>query len=133
MENLRDFLHQARTVAVLGANPRPHKPAFYVPDYLHRAGYRILPVNPVYVGAKLWDEPIVSTLTQISGPIDIVDVFRRSEALPDHLGDILAAKPRLVWLQSGIVNDDFAEGLRAAGIEVVQDRCLMVEHRRWLS
>ncbi|MER3553525.1 MAG: CoA-binding protein [Meiothermus sp.] len=133
MENLRDFLSAAHTVAVLGANPRPQKPAFFVPDYLHRAGYRVLPVNPVHVGERLWGEPIVSSLTEIAEPIDIVDVFRRSEVLPDHLDDILAAKPKLVWLQSGILNDPFAERLRAAGIEVIQDRCLMVEHRRMLG
>jgi len=130
MENLRDFLVSARTVAVLGAHPNPNKAAFYVPDYLGCKGYQLFPVNPVYAGQELWGQTIVRKLTDLGRPIDIVDVFRRSEALPDHLEEILAAKPKLVWLQSGILNDGFAETLRQAGIQVVQDRCLMVVHRQ---
>lgn len=133
MEHLREFLLQARTIAVLGAHPNPNKPAFYVPDYLGRRGYTLLPVNPAYAGQALWDRKIVARLTDLEEPPDILDVFRRSEALPDHLEEILAARPRLVWLQSGIINDAFAETLRQAGIPVVQDRCLMVEHRRWFG
>lgn len=133
MENLRDFLVSARTVAVLGAHPNPNKAAFYVPDYLGRKGYRLFPVNPVYAGQELWGQTVVSKLTDLAEPVDIVDVFRRSEALPDHLEEILAAKPKLVWLQSGILNDAFAEALQQAGIPVVQDRCLMVEYRRWFG
>lgn len=133
MENLRDFLLSARTVAVLGAHPNPNKAAFYVPDYLGRKGYRLFPVNPVYAGQELWGQTVVSKLTDLAEPVDIVDVFRRSEALPDHLEEILAAKPKLVWLQSGILNDAFAEALQQAGIPVVQDRCLMVEYRRWFG
>lgn len=133
MENLDDFLRLAHTVAVLGANPRPHKPAFFVPEYLRRAGYRVLPVNPVYAGERLWGELVVGSLSEISEPIDIVDVFRRSEVLVGHLDDILEAKPKLVWLQSGIRDEEFASRLGSAGIAVVQDRCLMVEHRRLLG
>lgn len=130
MENLRDFLVSAHTVAVLGAHPNPNKAAFYVPDYLGRKGYRLLPVNPVYAGQELWGQTVVGRLTDLEEPVDIVNVFRRSEALPDHLEEILAAKPKLVWLQSGILNNAFAETLRQAGIPVVQDRCLMVVHRQ---
>lgn len=133
MEHLREFLLQARTVAVLGAHPNPNKPAFYVPDYLGQRGYTLLPVNPAYAGQVLWGRKIVARLTDLGEPPDILDVFRRSEALPDHLEEILAARPRLVWLQSGIIHDAFAETLRQAGIPVVQDRCLMVEHRRWFG
>lgn len=130
MENLHDFLVSARTIAVLGAHPNPNKAAFYVSDYLGRKGYRLFPVNPVYAGQELWGQTVVRKLTDLGEPIDIVDVFRRSEALPDHLEEILAARPKLVWLQSGILNDSFAETLRQAGIQVVQDRCLMVVHRQ---
>lgn len=133
MEHLREFLLQARTIAVLGAHPNPSKAAFYVPDYLGRQGYTLLPVNPVYAGQQLWGRPIVARLTDLGESPDIVDVFRRSEALPDHLEEILAARPRLVWLQSGIIHDAFAETLQQAGIPVVQDRCLMVEHRHWFG
>lgn len=133
MEHLREFLLQARTVAVLGAHPNPNKPAFYVPEYLAQRGFTVLPVNPAYAGQVLWGRKIVARLTDLGEPPDILDVFRRSEALPDHLEEILAARPRLVWLQSGIIHDAFAETLRQAGIPVVQDRCLMVEHRRWFG
>ncbi len=133
MENLHAFLLQARTIAVLGAHPDPHKAAFYVPDYLARKGYTVLPVNPAYAGQKLWGQAVVGRLTDLEQAIDIVDVFRRSEALPDHLEDILAAQPKMVWLQSGIQNESFAEALRQAGIQVVQNRCLMVAHRQLLG
>lgn len=132
MENLEELLSQVHTIAVLGASPRPHKPAFFVPDYLHRAGYRVLPVNPVYLGQQLWDAPVVGHLSQVPEAIDLVNVFRRSELLMGHLDDILAARPKVVWLQSGIQDEGFAAQLEAAGIVVVQNRCLMVEHRRRL-
>lgn len=133
MENLREFLLQARTIAVLGAHPNPAKAAFYVPDYLAQQGYTVLPVNPAYAGQTLWGQAVVPKLTDLGGPVDIVDVFRRSEALMGHLDDILAVRPKMVWLQSGIVNDVFADSLRQAGVQVVQNRCLMVVHRQLLG
>lgn len=133
MENLRAFLLQTRTIAVLGAHPNPAKAAFYVPEYLARKGYTVLPVNPAYAGQVLWGQSVVSKLTDLAVPLDIVEVFRRSEALPDHLEEILAARPKLVWLQSGIANDAFAEALQQAGIQVVQNRCLMVVHRQLMG
>jgi len=129
-DDLRAMLAAARRIAVLGAHPDPSKPASYVPSYLHERGYRVLPANPVHVGRVLWNEPVRATLAEIGTPIDIVDVFRRGELLDGHLDDVLAVRPRLVWLQSGIRNDAFAQRLEADGIAVVQDRCLMVEHRR---
>ncbi|MGK0617353.1 CoA-binding protein [Meiothermus cerbereus] len=133
MENLRAFLLQTRTIAVLGAHPNPAKAAFYVPEYLARKGYTVLPVNPAYAGQVLWGQSVVSKLTDLAVPLDIVEVFRRSEALPDHLEEILAARPKLVWLQSGIANHAFAEALQQAGIQVVQNRCLMVVHRQLMG
>jgi predicted CoA-binding protein len=130
LEHLLDFLLSTRTVAVLGAHPNPNKPAFYVPDYLHRKGYKLLPVNPGYAGQELWGQTVVSRLTDLGEPVDILNVFRRSQALPDHLEEILHVRPRLVWLQSGIIHDGFAETLQQAGMQVVQDRCLMVVHRK---
>lgn len=129
-DDLRAALAAARRIAVLGAHPDPAKPAHYVPDYLFRRGYEILPANPVYAGRTLWQAPVRATLAELAPPCDVVDVFRRSEQLAAHLDDILAVRPRLVWLQSGIRNDAVARRLEAAGIAVVQDRCLMVEHRR---
>src|SRR5262245_22886956 len=129
---IREALQRARTIAVLGAHWEPSRAAFYVPDYLHGQGYRILPVNPALAGRTLWDEPVRATLAELGGPIDIVAVFRRPELLPGHLADILAMKPlpRLVWLQLGIRSDAFTRDLVAAGIDVVQDRCTLADHQR---
>lgn len=130
---LRDVLTVARRIAVLGAHPDPAKPAHYVPDYLFHRGYALLPANPVYAGKTLWNAPVRATLAECEPPVDVVDVFRRSEQLEAHVDDMLAVRPRLVWLQSGIRNDAVASRLESAGIAVVQDRCLMVEHRRLLG
>ncbi|HNC97499.1 MAG TPA: CoA-binding protein [Myxococcota bacterium] len=131
MIDLRTLFATTRRIAVLGAHRDPWKPAFYVPDYLHQTGYDILPVNPVLVGETLWGQPVRATLGEV-GAVDMVVVFRRSELLPVHLPEILAMQPlpRCVWLQSGIRLDSFAKILEERGIQVVQDRCSMVEHRR---
>lgn len=133
--NVPEVLRGVRTIAVLGAHPRREKPAHFVPDYMARHGYRILPVNPVFGDRELWGEPFAASLADLDEPVDLVVVFRRSENVPDHLGDILAMEPRpdVVWLQQGIRHEATAARLRAEGIEVVQDACLMVEHRRTAS
>ena len=130
-EDIRRVLKEARTVAVLGAHQAPAKPAHYVPDYLHGQGYRILPVNPVFAGQTLWGETVRSTLAELGEPVDVVDVFRRSELVPMHTADILAMEPppKLVWLQLGVRNDEAARELQAAGIEVIQDHCMLADHR----
>ncbi len=134
-QDLRRALKEARAIAVLGAHPERSRPAHYVPEYLHGRGYRILPVNSQHVGKELWGEPVRGRLDEITEEVDMVDVFRRADALDAHLPEILAMKPRprLVWLQQGIRNDDFARKLLAEGIAVVQDRCTMAEHRRLLG
>jgi predicted CoA-binding protein len=121
-----------RTIAVLGANDDPSKPAFYVPQYLHRMGYRVLGINPKLAGQPLHGAPVVATLAELGEAVDMVDVFRRPELLPAHLPELLAMRPRpaVVWLQLGIRHDGVAQQLRAAGIEVVQDRCTLADHRR---
>jgi uncharacterized protein len=129
---LREVLTNARTIAVLGAHHEPSRPAFYVPDYLHRQGYRVLPVNPMLVGTTLWGEPVRARLDELGEAVDLVDVFRRPDLLPGHLAELLAMRPRprVVWLQSGIRNDEVARALMEAGIDVVQDACTYAEHRR---
>jgi hypothetical protein len=128
---VRAILASARVVAVLGAHFEPYRPAFYVPDYLHAQGARILPVNPGLTGRTLWGEPVRASLAEVPGPVDVVDVFRRPELLPGHVDEILAMSPlpRVVWLQSGIRNDAVARTLIDAGIDVVQDRCMLADHR----
>ena len=131
LASVKPVLETARTIAVLGVSSNPDKPAHYVPLYATQHGYRVIPVNLLLAGQNLFGEPVRSSLAEIGEAVDIVDVFRRAELLPDHLGDILAMNPRpkLVWLQLGIRNDDFARKLLEAGIEVVQDRCLLADHR----
>ena len=127
------ILRETRRIAVLGMKTEAQRgaPAFYVPEYMLRAGYEIVPV-PVYYPevTEILGLPVYRTLGQVPGAVDMVNVFRRARDIPPHLTDIIAARPRVVWFQLGIVNDEAARTLTAAGIEVVQDRCLLVEHRR---
>lgn len=131
-DELRALLAETRSVAVLGAKTGPDDDAFRVPRYLARAGFRVLAVNPKL---ERWEgEPAVPDLARLPGPVDLLDVFRAPVHLPRHVDEILALpwRPRGVWLQRGIRDDAGAARLEAAGIHVVQDRCLMVEHRRLL-
>ncbi|MBI2015242.1 MAG: CoA-binding protein [Candidatus Rokubacteria bacterium] len=129
------ILRAARTGAVLGAKPGRGEPAYYVPAYLHARGYRILPVNPVHAGRELFGTTVVPCLADLAEPADVIEIFRRPEHLPGHVGEILALpwRPAAVWFQLGIRNDVAAERLARAGIRVVQDRCMMPEHRRLLA
>lgn len=129
---LRELLGNSPTVAVLGVHREPEKAAYYVPEYLHDEGYRILGVNPQFVGETLFGNPVRATLAELGEPVDIVDVFRKPELIPQHVDDILAMSPRpkIVWFQLGIKNDDAAKILEAAGITVVQNRCTLADHQR---
>ena len=131
-DEIRELLGQTKTIAVLGIKPASHadRPAFYVPKYLAEAGYDIIPV-PVYYPdvTEILGKPVYRDLTQIPGEIDLLNVFRRSEDIPQHKQEILAKRPKAVWFQLGIRNDEVAEELAAAGIKVVQDACLLVVHR----
>jgi uncharacterized protein len=128
-------LQQARRVAVLGIKTEAQSsaPAYYVPAYLQRAGYAIVPVPVYYPDAtEILGEPVYRRLVDVPGVLDLVVVFRRSRDVPAHLDDMLAARPRAVWFQLGIRNDAVAAVLADAGIDVVQDRCTMIDHRRIL-
>ena len=127
-------VQSARRVAVLGIKTEQQsgQPAFYVPQYLERAGVDVVPVPVYYPEVKeILGKPVYRKLSDVPGEIDLVDVFRRPQDIEQHVEDILAKKPRAVWFQSGIRNDAAAERLAKAGIQVVQDRCLMVDHRRY--
>ena len=127
------LLADVRRIAVLGIKTegQANQPAFYVADYLVKAGLDVVPV-PVYYPevTRILGQPVFRKLMDIPGAVDMVDVFRRPQDLHGHLDDILAKRPRAVWLQLGIRDDRFAHALTQAGIDVVQDRCLMVEHAR---
>lgn len=131
---LTAILRESKTVAVLGAKTGASEPAYYVPAYLHSRGYRIRPVNPRFVGRRLHDVDTVAALRELAEATDVIEVFRRPEYLPGHADEILALpwRPKTVWFQLGIRHDGAAEKLARAGIRVVQDRCMMPEHRRLL-
>ncbi len=127
------LLTRTHRIAVLGIKPetRAERPAFFVPEYVQRAGFEIVPVPVYYPEAmQILGRSVYRRLVDVPGPIDLVNVFRRPQDIPAHLDDILGAAPRAVWLQSGIRNDAVAVHLARAGIDVVQDRCLMVELSR---
>jgi len=131
-DGIRGILTISRTIAVLGikTEAQAKQPAYCVPEYLQSAGYEIVPV-PVYFPetTEILGHMVYRKLVDIPGEVDLVNVFRRPEDIAQHLDDILAKKPRAVWFQLGIRNDDAARTLAQAGIQVVQDRCIMVDHR----
>lgn len=132
-QQISEALRQTKTIAVLGIKPesQAHQPAHYVPAYMANAGFEVIPV-PVYFPeeTQILGRKVFRKLSEIGRPIDMVNVFRRPDDIPPHVEDIIAARPRYVWFQSGIRNDEAARQLAAAGIKVIQDHCLMVEHRR---
>ena len=131
-DEIRELLQNTKTIAVLGIKPETHasQPAFYVPKYMADAGYEIIPV-PVYYPevTDILGKTVYRDLRDIPGEIDLLNIFRRSEDIPKHTIEILEKKPKAVWFQLGIRNDEVAGRLAEAGIKVVQDLCLMVEHR----
>ena len=130
-EGIRRVLAATRRIAVLGIKIDPEKPGYFVPEYAQRAGFEIVPV-PVYYPevTEILGERVYRTVSAVPGDVDMVNVFRRPHDVLPHVADILAKKPKVVWMQLGISNDAAAEQLARAGIDVVQDRCLMVELRQ---
>lgn len=129
--DIERLLKRVHTIAVLGIKPaHTGQPAYFVPAYAQRVGFEIIPV-PVYYPdvTEILGKPVYRTLAAIPGPVDLVNVFRRPGDIPPHVDDILAKGPKAVWMQSGISHSEVAERLAREGIEVVQDRCLMVELR----
>ena len=128
-EALRTLLQEARTIAVVGLSPRPNRPSHAVARYLRESGYHIVPVNPGH--AAILGEQSYSTLTAAAAEhaIDVVDVFRRSEWVGPIVDEALRVRPRLIWLQVGVVDETAPERAATAGIPLVMDRCLMVDHQ----
>ena len=129
LPQLAELVRSARTIAVVGLSRKPERPSHGVAAYLQRAGYRIIPVHPV-AGVTLGEQvyPDLRSAAAAGGPIDIVNIFRRSEYIPALLDALLEVRPRLVWMQQGIRHDAVAKQLESAGIPVVMDRCLAVDH-----
>lgn len=132
-KGILDVIRDTKTIAVLGIKPESHadQAAHYVPAHMAAAGYEVVPV-PVYYPevTEILGKKVFRKLADIKSPIDMVNVFRRPNDIPPHVNDIIAAKPKSVWFQLGIRNDEAAKALAEAGIKVVQDRCLMVEEGR---
>lgn len=129
-------LKENKVIAVVGFHRDTMKAAHYVPEYMNRQGYTIIPVNPSLAarGESFFGHKAVSTLAEIATPVDVVEVFRRSDKVHDHLQDILNMNPlpKVVWLQLGIRDDVTAQELTARGIDVIQDRCMLADHRALL-
>ena len=129
---IQELLAKTQTIAVLGikTEAQSNQPAFYVPHYMAAAGFDVIPV-PVYYPqvTEILGKRVYRTLAEIPVDVDLVNIFRRSADVAIHLDDLLAKKPKAVWMQSGIRNEEVAQQLAKAGIKVVQNKCLMVEHR----
>jgi predicted CoA-binding protein len=131
MASIAEILRQARTIAVVGLSGKPWRPSYGVAEYLQRAGYRIIPVNPKE--SEVLGEKAYPSLEAIPERVDIVNVFRRSEFVPEIVEAAIRIGARVVWLQEGVRHDEAAEKARQAGLDVIQDRCILKEHRRLLS
>ena len=131
-DKIAALLRETKRIAVLGIKPESHfsQPAFYVSKYMQQAGFEIVPV-PVYYPdvTEILGQQVYRDLRDVPGEIDMVNVFRRDVDIPKHVDEIIEAKPKSVWIQLGIRNDAAAEAFAREGIKVVQDLCLMVEHR----
>ena len=127
--SINKILAEAKTIAVVGFSSVPHKAGYYVPAYLQKQGYRVIPVNP-NLSAGL-GEPAYVTLADVPEPIDLALIFQRSENVPPFVEQAIECGAKAVWLQLGIANAAAAERARAAGLDVVQDACMLVEHRHW--
>ena len=124
---LRDILTGVRTIAVVGASPRPSRPSHRVMRYLQRQGYRAIPVNPFAAGGTILGEICYASLAEVPEAVDMVDIFRRSEFAGAAVDDAITADARAVWMQLGVVDAAAAERARAHGIKVVMDRCPAIE------
>ena len=129
-EDIRELLTNARNIAVVGLSDRPDRPSYGVAAMLQRHGYRILPVNPQITGERVHSEFVWRDLSQLGVPIDIVDIFRRPRAAGEAVDEAIAVGAKAVWLQLGIVNDEAAARAEAAGLKVVQDKCIKIEVMR---
>jgi predicted CoA-binding protein len=134
-ERAQQALLASKRLAILGIKPEDHamQPAYYVAEYLHKNGFEVIPVPVYYPDCReILGKPVCRKLTEV-GPVDMVVVFRKPNDIPPHVDDIIAAKPKYVWFQLGIRNEEAARRLAQAGIAVIQDKCTMVEHRRAMA
>ncbi|MHA6325213.1 CoA-binding protein [Roseivivax sp. CAU 1753] len=129
---LRDVLRRTRVIAVVGVSPNPVRPSHFVARYLSLRGFEVHPVNPGHAGKVLFGRTIVASMSEIDAPVDMVDIFRRSEAVPEVVAEALEVFPalRTVWMQIGVVSAEAARLAEARGVDVVQNRCPKIEYQR---
>lgn len=128
MNHFSEILLSARTIAVVGVSSKRFRPSYGVTEYMQRAGYRIIPVNPQET--EVLGEKSYPDLDSIPGPIDIVDIFRRSEFVPEIVEAAIRKGAKMIWMQEGVVHEQAARRAQAAGLAVVMDHCILKEHRR---
>jgi predicted CoA-binding protein len=126
-QEVRDVLRAARTVAVVGLSDKPDRDSYHVAAYLQQAGYRVIPVNPAV--ASVLGEKAYASLRDVPEKIDVVDIFRKPDAVPGIVDDAIAVGAKVVWMQEGIVHNAAADRARAAGLTVVMSRCILKDHR----
>jgi uncharacterized protein len=128
MNRISEILHTSRTIAVVGLSGKRYRPSYGVAEYLKRAGYRIIPVNPMET--SVLGEPAYPDLDSVPEPIDLVDIFRRSEYVPEIVDAAIRKGAKAIWMQEGVIHDAAAARAEAAGLAVVMDRCILKDHRR---
>jgi len=128
MNQIADILREARTIAVVGLSGKRFRPSYGVAEYMQRAGYRIIPVNPQE--SQVLGETCYPDLDSVPDAVDIVDIFRRSEFVPEIVEAAIRKGAKVVWMQEGVVHEQAAERARQAGLTVVMDRCILKDHRR---
>ena len=123
---IAEILRTSKTIAVIGASLKPERPSHWISAYLKEQGYTVIPVNPGH--AEVLGDKCYKSLKEVPGPVDIVDIFREPGAVPAIVDDAIAKKAKVVWMQEGIVHNEAADKARAAGLKVVQNKCIYKEH-----
>ena len=131
-EHLREILSRTKRIAVVGVSMNEVRPSYYVARYLGLKGYEVIPINPGHAGKTLFGQTVQASLSDVEGPVDMVDIFRRSEAVPPIVDEALKAFPdlRTIWMQIGVENAEAAAKARARGIDVIMNRCPKIEYQR---
>jgi predicted CoA-binding protein len=129
-EYLRNVLKSVRVIAMVGASPHWNRPSYFAMKYLQDKGYRVIPVNPQAAGQEILGEKVYNDVSEVPEKIDMVDIFRRSDAVPAVVDQAIAKGAKVVWMQLGVRNDDAAAKAEAAGLKVVMNRCPKIEYSR---
>jgi uncharacterized protein len=131
--DIKALLQNTKVIALVGASPKPERDSNRVMAYLLARGYQVIPVNPGLVGQNIHGVPVAASLADIGAPVDLVDIFRNSEAAGDTVDEAIAAGAKAVWMQLGVINKDAADRAEAAGLQTVMDRCPKIEIPRLLG